>query len=212
MTESLSGSKSPIAPEWEGGFVFERRAWARGFAQVAGVDEVGRGPLAGPVLAAAVILPPDACLPGLKDSKLLTARQREALVPLIHAASLAWNIALVDVDYIDRHNIARAAFQAMRLAVEGLAVPPDFLLVDGFRIPGLAHPQEAIVGGDRLSNAVAAASVLAKVERDRLMDEYGLVYPGYGFELHKGYPTPAHREAIRQLGTCPIHRLSFKLL
>lgn len=191
---------------------FERRAWARGFAQVAGVDEVGRGPLAGPVMAAAVILPPDACLPGLDDSKRLTPRQREALAPLIRAAAVAWHVAAADVAYIDQHNIARAAFQAMRLAVEGLAVPPDFLLVDGFRIPGVVYPQEAIVGGDHLSMAIAAASVLAKVERDRLMDEYGLVYPGYGFEIHKGYPTPAHREAIRRLGPCPIHRLSFKLL
>lgn len=205
-------SKPLSEPEWEGRFVFERRAWARGFARVAGVDEVGRGPLAGPVLAAAVILPPDACLPGLDDSKRLTARQRENLVPQIHAAAVSWQVATVDVAYIDRHNIARAAFHAMRLAVEGLAVPPDFLLVDGFRIPGVAFPQDAIVGGDHLSNAIAAASVLAKVERDRLMDEYALAYPGYGFEAHKGYPTPSHREAIRRLGSCPIHRLSFKLL
>lgn len=198
--------------DWEARFVFERRAWLRGCRHVAGVDEAGRGPLAGPVVAAAVILPPDAVLPGLDDSKRLTPARREALAPLIRETAVAWCVAVVDVAEIDRLNIAQAAFEAMRQAVRGLAVPPEHLLVDGFPLPGAPCPQEGIVAGDRLSHSIAAASVLAKVERDRLMDDLAERYPGYGFEVHKGYPTPAHREALRRLGPSPVHRRSFRLL
>ncbi len=196
----------------EARLLFERRAWARGYRHVAGVDEAGRGPLAGPVVAAAVILPPGARLPGLDDSKRLAPARRAELAPLIRAVAVAWCVAVVDVDYIDRHNIARAACEAMRRAVAGLAPAPDYLLVDGFPLPGAPFPQQGIVGGDRLSASIAAASVLAKVERDRIMEELALIYPGYGFETHKGYPTAAHREALRRLGPSPVHRRSFRLL
>lgn len=198
--------------EWEERLRLERRAWARGFRLVAGVDEAGRGPLAGPVVAAAVILAPEARIPGLDDSKRLTPAQREALAPRIRAAALAWGVAAVGVDYIDRHRIAAATWEAMRRAVARLAPAPDLLLVDGFAIPGLSLPQEGVVGGDRLSASIAAASVLAKVARDRVMAALGRRYPGYGFEVHKGYPTAAHREALRRLGPSPVHRRSFRLL
>lgn len=198
--------------DWAARFAFERRAWARGCRHVAGVDEAGRGPLAGPVVAAAVILPPDAVLPGLDDSKRLAPARREALDPLIREVAVAWSVAVVDVEAIDRLNIAQAAFEAMRRAVRGLAVPPEHLLVDGFPLPGAPCSQEGIVGGDHLSHSIAAASVLAKVERDRLMDALSRRFPGYGFEVHKGYPTPAHREALRRLGPSPAHRRSFRLL
>lgn len=193
-------------------FLFERRLWGRGFRLVAGVDEAGRGPLAGPVVAAAVILPPGAWIPGLDDSKRLTPARREALAPVIREQAVAWSVAVADVEEIARCNIARAAFLAMERAVAALEPPPDHLLVDGFPIPGLAVPQQAIIGGDGLSNAIAAASVLAKVHRDRLMEEYDALYPGYGFAVHKGYPTAAHREALRRLGPSPIHRKGFRLL
>ncbi len=194
-----------------GRLAFERRLWARGCRWVAGVDEAGRGPLAGPLVAAAVVLPRDACIPGLNDSKRLTEARREALVPLIREQAVAWRVAVVDAAEIDRLNIARAAFRAMAEAVAGLAVRPDFVLVDGFPVPGLDRPQQGVVGGDGLSNSIAAASVLAKVHRDRLMAEYAERYPGYGFEAHKGYPTAEHREALRRLGPSPIHRRSFRL-
>lgn len=193
-------------------FLFERRLWAQGFRLVAGVDEAGRGPLAGPVVAAAVVLPPEAYLPGLDDSKRLTAARREALEPRIKDAAVVWGVAVAGVEEIDQLNIARAAFLAMARAVAALAVAPDHLLVDGFPIPGVPVPQQAIVGGDALCNSIAAASVLAKVYRDRLMAEYDELFPGYGFAVHKGYPTPAHREALRRLGPSPIHRRSFRLL
>lgn len=190
-------------------FLLENRLWAEGFRYVAGVDEAGRGPLAGPVVAAAVILPSAAFLPGLNDSKQLSEARRAALVPLIKEQALAWSVAEVDTEVIDRLNIARAAFEAMRAAVAGLALRPDFVLVDGFPVPGLLGPQQGVVGGDGLSNSVAAASVLAKVHRDRRMAEYAERFPGYGFEVHKGYPTAEHREALRRLGPSPIHRRSF---
>ncbi len=208
----IDGVTDEAQRRFETRFLFERRLWNRGFRLVAGVDEAGRGPLAGPVVAAAVILPPDAWLPGLDDSKRLTPARREALAPLIREQAVAWSVAVVGVEEIDRHNIACAAFLAMERAVAGLTPAPDHLLVDGFPIPALALPQQAIVGGDGLSNAIAAASVLAKVHRDRLMEEYDALYPGYGFAVHKGYPTPAHREALRRLGPSPIHRRSFRLL
>ncbi len=205
-------AKGSEGEDWQARFVFERRAWLRGCRHVAGVDEAGRGPLAGPVVAAAVILTPDTVLLGLDDSKRLSPARREALAPEIRRVAVAWSVAVVDVAEIDRLNIAQAAFEAMRRAVRGLGVAPDHLLVDGFPLPGAPCPQEGIVGGDRLSHSIAAASVLAKVERDRLMDALSREYPGYGFEIHKGYPTLAHREALLRLGPSAVHRRSFRLL
>jgi ribonuclease HII len=197
------------AEAFAGRFLFERRLWASGHRRIAGVDEVGRGPLAGPVVAAAVVLAPDAFLPGLDDSKRLAPRRREGLVAAIRAQAVAWCIAEVDVGEIDRVNIAQAAFLAMRRAIQGLGVAVDHVLVDGFRIPGYAGGQTAIVGGDHLSNSIAAASVLAKVHRDARMAAWDGVWPGYGFARHKGYGTPEHLAALERLGPCPLHRRSF---
>jgi ribonuclease HII len=216
---SAAAASGPVPPlrgddpraGWERRLLLERRLWGRGLARVAGVDEAGRGPLAGPVVAAAVVLAPDAYIPGLDDSKRLTPRQRRALVEPIRRQSLAWSVAVVDAEVIDAINIAQATFLAMRRALEGLGCPVDHVLVDGFPIPGCPYPQQGVVGGDGLSNSVAAASVLAKVHRDALMEEYDRMYPGYGFAQHKGYPTEEHREALRRLGPCPLHRRSFQL-
>jgi ribonuclease HII len=197
------------AVAFAGRFLFERRLWAAGHRRIAGVDEVGRGPLAGPVVAAAVVLRPDAFMPGLDDSKRLTPRQREGLAAAVRAQAQAWCIAEVDVEEIDRINIARAAFLAMRRALAGLGVAVDHVLVDGFRIPGYGGGQTAIVGGDHLSNSIAAASVLAKVHRDERMRAWDRVWPGYGFARHKGYATPEHLAALERLGPCPLHRRSF---
>lgn len=207
-----SSEPATVYEDWFRRTLFERRATGRGYTLIAGVDEAGRGPLAGPVAAAAVILPRDMVLPGVDDSKRLSPNRRERLALEIRETAVAWHVAMVDVEFIDTHNIARATFHAMRLAVEGLDPSADYLLVDGFRIPDLSQAQEGIVGGDRLSVSVGAASILAKVARDAIMDGLALRYPGYGFENHKGYPTRSHREAIRALGPTPEHRRSFRLL
>ena len=178
---------------------------------VAGVDEAGRGPLAGPVYAAAVIWPDGLDPAGINDSKLLTAKKRDALYTYI-IANAPYAIASVGVDEIDRINILEAALLAMRRAVDALPVKPDYLLVDGNVFRGFNIPGRCIIGGDGLETAIAAASILAKVARDRHMMELDALYPGYGFAKHKGYGTKAHREAIRSLGPCPEHRRSFKLL
>ncbi len=201
--------EADAAAEFAGRFLFERRLWAAGSRRVAGVDEVGRGPLAGPVVAAAVVLPRDAWLPGLDDSKRLTAARRQGLVAAIKAQAAAWCVAEVDVEAIDRLNIAQASFEAMRQALAGLGVGVDHVLVDGFRIPGYGGDQTAIVGGDHLSNSIAAASVLAKVHRDARMAAWDAVWPGYGFARHKGYGTAEHVAALQRLGPCPLHRRSF---
>jgi len=188
--------------------------WLQGFHLVAGVDEVGRGPLAGPVVAAAVIFPTGVAqdlLPPVDDSKRLSPRVRRDLAPLVHRAALTYAVALVEPAEIDRLNIAQASFEAMRRAVQQLSPAPLHALVDGLRNPRLPLPQTPLVGGDGLSASIAAASVLAKVYRDALMVEYDAVYPGYGFAEHKGYPTPQHRAALRDLGPCPLHRRSFRL-
>jgi ribonuclease HII len=190
-------------------FLFERRLWAAGQCRVAGVDEAGRGPLAGPVVAAAVVLPPDAYLPGLDDSKRLSPARRQALAQAIRAQAAAFCVAEADVEAIDRLNIAQASFLAMRRALAGLGRALDHVLVDGFRIPGYAGAQTAIVGGDHLSNSIAAASILAKVHRDERMAAWDAVWPEYGFARHKGYATAAHRAALQRLGPCPLHRRSF---
>ena len=176
---------------------------------VAGVDEVGRGPLCGPVVTAAVILDPSRPIKGLNDSKKLSEARREALFDEICEKALAWCIARAETDEIDRLNILHATMLAMQRAVEGLAVTPRLALIDGNRCPKLAVPSAAVVKGDSQVPAIAAASILAKVSRDREMQALDLIYPGYGIALHKGYPTPVHLEALQRLGATPIHRRSF---
>jgi ribonuclease HII len=189
---------------------YETELLRDGYRAIAGTDEAGRGPLAGPVVAAAVILHPGQTIPGVNDSKKLTERQREKLYPIIMAEALAVGIGLCDHEEIDRLNILRASLEAMRRAVAALPVAADFLLVDGsFTVP-LEIPQQAVSKGDSLSLSIAAASIIAKVTRDRLMVEFDLLYPGYGFAGHKGYPSASHRATIVCLGPCPIHRSSFR--
>jgi ribonuclease HII len=190
----------------------ERELWAEGVEHVAGVDEAGMGPLAGPVAAAAVIFPVGEGLRGVHDSKRLTPARRAVLAESIRKEALAYKVVLVEPDEIDRLNIYQAALEGMRRALAGLAVRPDHVLVDGRGIPGLDLPQEAIVKGDAKCHAIAAASILAKTARDERMAHHDEEFPGYDFALHKGYPTEAHRDAIRRLGPCPIHRRSFTLL
>ncbi len=176
---------------------------------VCGIDEAGRGPLAGPVCAAAVILPPDWEPAGLDDSKKLSASKREALYKEITEKAVSWAVAFASEKEIDEVNILQATFLAMRRALSGLDTVPDFALVDGNRDPGLGIPTRCEVKGDGRFACIAAASVLAKVSRDRFMDEMDEAYPQYGFLRHKGYPTKAHYLALAQYGPCPIHRRSF---
>ena len=176
---------------------------------VAGVDEVGRGPLCGAVVTAAVILDPARPIEGLNDSKKLTEARRESLFPLIQERALAWCIARAEVEEIDRLNILHATMLAMQRAVAGLHIQPDLVLVDGNRCPALPMRSEPVVKGDSRVPAIAAASILAKVARDREMLELDQQYPGYGIAGHKGYPTPVHLAALRELGATPIHRRSF---
>ena len=180
-----------------------------GLRLICGVDEAGRGPLAGPVCAAAVILPEGTEIPGLNDSKKLTEKKREALFPVIRSTALHWGIAFADHKEIDELNILQATFLAMKRAVEMLGIEPELGLIDGNRCPEVGFPVKAVVGGDAKCACIAAASVLAKVSRDRFMLEMDGKYPGYGFAQHKGYPTAAHYAALRELGPCPIHRLTF---
>lgn len=178
-------------------------------AHVAGVDEAGRGPLAGAVYAAAVILDPARPIEGLNDSKKLSARRREALFEIIQAQALAWCIATASVEEIDRLNILQASLLAMQRAVAGLGLAPAQVLVDGNRAPSFPCPARAIVGGDALEPVISAASILAKVARDRSMLELHTWYPQYGFDKHKGYPTAEHLAALAEHGPCPEHRTSF---
>ena len=176
----------------------ERELFASGIQTICGVDEAGRGPLAGPVYAAAVILPPETVIPGLDDSKKLTEAKREALFPVICEQALAYGIGFADEKEIDGINILQATFLAMRRAVAQLAVKPELALVDGNRDPGFDLPVRTVVKGDSLSANIAAASVLAKVSRDRVMTELAKQYPAYGFEIHKGYGTKLHYEALTE--------------
>lgn len=176
---------------------------------VAGVDEAGRGPLAGPVVAAAVILDPARPIVGLRDSKQLSPAQREALAEEIRARALAWAVAWADHEEIDRLNILQASLLAMARAVAALAVVPAEVLVDGNRCPPVRQPVTAIVKGDSSVPAISAASILAKVERDAAMRRLDVIYPGYGFAVHKGYPTAQHLAALETLGACSVHRRSF---
>lgn len=189
---------------------FEHAAMEEGFSLICGVDEAGRGPLAGPVCAAAVILLPDLELEGLNDSKKLSEKRREALYPLICEQALAYGIAFASEQEIDELNILQATFLAMRRAVGQLGLKPDLALVDGNREPDFGDiPVRTIIKGDSRSANIAAASILAKVTRDRFMLEQDAVYPQYGFAVHKGYGTQKHYAALREFGPCPIHRRSF---
>ena len=179
------------------------------YGLVCGIDEAGRGPLAGPVCAAAVILPAEYDLPGLNDSKKLSPKARETLYDRILAAAVAWGVGWANEREIDEVNILQATFRAMGRAFEGLGLRPDTAFVDGNRDPKLPVPARLVVGGDGKYDCIAAASILAKVSRDRLMLEFAEKYPGYGFEKHKGYGTRAHYAALAALGPCPIHRLTF---
>jgi ribonuclease HII len=176
----------------------------------AGVDEVGRGPLAGAVVAAAVILDPNQPIIGLADSKKLSAKKREALAEEIRSKALAWSLGRAEVEEIDQLNILQATFLAMQRALEGLPIQPEHVLIDGNQCPKLSYSMEAIIGGDALVPAISAASILAKVSRDAELVLLDQLYPAYGFAQHKGYPTPSHLQAIRQHGVLAIHRRSFK--
>jgi ribonuclease HII len=188
---------------------YERRLWRAGVGAVAGVDEAGVGPLAGPVVAAAVVFEPEEFITGVNDSKRLDARHRERLDGEIRARAAAVGIGRAEPDEIDRLNIYWAALLAMRRALDGLDCAPGHVLIDGRRVPGLGVPQTRIVGGDRKSFSIAAASIVAKVARDRMMVELDGRFPGYGFARHKGYATAEHVAALQRLGVSPIHRRSF---
>jgi ribonuclease HII len=194
-------------------FEHELRLWAAGIRGVAGVDEAGRGALAGPVVAAAVVVEPQSCaLPlwsELRDSKLLTPTQREALAPQIAAAALCWGVGVVPAEEIDRGGIAAATRRAMQLAIAALAPPPEYLLIDWVRLPHVSIAQYACAKADQLMVSVAAASILAKVHRDALMTALDREHPAYGFARHKGYGAPAHLQALAAHGPCPAHRHSF---
>jgi ribonuclease HII len=191
---------------------FERVLWKSGIRSVAGVDEVGVGPLAGPVVAAAVIFPPGTELAGVDDSKQLEPEQRVKLAAAIRQSATAIGVGLAEVSEIDHLNIYHAALLAMRRAIEALSLQPEHLLIDARVIPGIAIPQNSFNKGDGINFSIAAASIIAKTHRDRLMEELEKTYPGYGFAQHKGYGTSEHQNAIRGLGPCPIHRLSYPFI
>lgn len=195
------------------GWEYEEQARAQGYAAVCGCDEAGAGPLAGPVYAGAVILPFGVEIPGLDDSKKLTEKRREAFFLVIQELAIAWSVARVEAEEIDRTDILSARMKAMQLAIDGLKVPADFALVDGNRDHGktaaVTTPHLCVVKGDSLSMSIAAASILAKVSRDRYMVEMARVYPEYAFEKHKGYGTKLHYERLRAYGPSPIHRRTF---
>ena len=191
-------------------FLIEKEVLFKGFKFVCGVDEAGRGPLAGPVCAAAVILPIDTEIKGLNDSKKLSEKRREELFPIIKEKAIAYSIAFASVEEIEEHNILNATYLAMNRAIEGLKVPADFALIDGNRVPtGIKIPCQTVVKGDSKSMSVAAASILAKVTRDRLMLEIDEEYPLYNFKKHKGYGTKEHTDLILKHGVSPVHRPSF---
>lgn len=188
---------------------YEQNAELKGYKAICGVDEAGRGPLAGPVCAAAVILPPDTVVDGVNDSKKLTEKKREALFDVIKETAVSYCIAYASVEEIESINILNATMLAMKRAVEGLDVKADYAMIDGNKMPPLDIDGETIVKGDAKSMSIACASILAKVSRDRLLYEYAKEYPQYHFDNHKGYGTAAHREAIIKYGPCPYHRMSF---
>ncbi|MFO7667408.1 MAG: ribonuclease HII [Desulfobacterales bacterium] len=191
-------------------WAYEMEAGNNGYARIAGIDEAGRGPIAGPVVSAAVILSSSSPIEGIADSKKLTPKRRNFLYDKIYKHAVSIGIGIVDPPEIIRLNILYASLLSMKMSVQNLMPQPDFLLIDGiFQIP-YDLPQKAIPKGDCLSISIAAASIVAKVTRDRLMGKYHSEYPEYGFDKHKGYPTKEHKEAVRRFGCCPIHRKSFK--
>ena len=190
-------------------WAIENACFEEGFRVVCGVDEAGRGPLAGPVCAAAVILPPHLEIPGLNDSKKLTDKRRRELYPIIKEQAIAYGIGFASHEEIDQINILQATYLAMERALEQLQVKPEFALIDGNRAKDFGLPVKTVVKGDSLSANIAAASVLAKVTRDDLMEAMAVDYPGYGFEIHKGYGTKAHYAALTEKGPSPIHRMTF---
>jgi ribonuclease HII len=194
----------------DAGWEHERRAWEAGYRRVAGLDEAGRGALAGPVVAAAVVFGEAVEITSLRDSKALSARQRERLEEEIRDSAVAWGVGSVAPAEVDRLNVLQATLLAMRLALEEIDSPADLLLLDAVRLPGIDTPQRRLVGGDRVCASIAAASILAKVARDRQMVEFDRTYPYYGFGENKGYGTPAHLDALERRGPSPIHRFTFR--
>lgn len=191
-------------------FSYEKKAIESGYHYICGVDEAGRGPLAGPVCAAAVILPVDIQIEGLNDSKKLSEKKREQLYDVIIDRAVSYSVAFGTLEEIEEYNILNATYLAMNRAIEGLRIKPDFALIDGNRVPkDIKIPCETIVKGDFKSASIAAASILAKVTRDRLLVQYDEKYPEYNFKKHKGYGTKEHYEAIKKYGVCDVHRLSF---
>lgn len=188
---------------------YENALRQKGYSQIAGVDEVGRGPLAGPVVAAAVVLPPDAIILGINDSKKIPELKRERLAEEIKAKAIAWSVQVVDEEYIEKYNILQASLHAMQLAVEDLGEKVDHLLVDAVTVPGVSVLQQGIIGGDAKSASIAAASIIAKVTRDAIMKDLHEIYPQYGFDQNKGYASAAHCDALRKYGPTPVHRPLF---
>ena len=205
MIKEKLGGKMEKLDLWE----IERELHTQGIGLICGVDEAGRGPLAGPVCASAVILPAEADLPGLNDSKKLSEKKREQLFPEIQRTALAWSVAFASVEEIEERNILGATMLAMNRAIAGLSLKPELALIDGNRNKEIEMPSRCVVHGDARCASIAAASILAKVSRDHLMVELSREYPQYGFEQHKGYGTRAHYEALREYGPCPAHRPSF---
>lgn len=187
----------------------EHRLWEEGFRRIAGVDEAGVGPLAGPVIAAAVVFKPGTRIIGVDDSKRIKPREREQLARIIRRKAIVFQFGVAGVDEIEEFNVYRASLLAMRRALDGLSRQPDYVLVDARKVPGLTVPQRSIIRGDSYSFSIAAASILAKTHRDALMNRLDREFPVYGFARHKGYGTPAHQEALKQHGPCPAHRRSF---
>ncbi len=190
-------------------FFYERNLSIEGYSSIAGIDEAGRGPLAGPVVAAAVILPEGLKMPGVTDSKKLSAIKRELLFEVVMEKAIATGVGIAEPEEIDGINILQATLKAMLRAVDKLKTSPDYLIIDGINTLEMDIPQQAIKKGDSLSVSIAAASIIAKVTRDRMMLEYDKQYPSYGFASHKGYGSKLHRESIATLGPCPIHRKTF---
>ena len=191
-------------------YSYEKGAVSKGFKYVCGVDEAGRGPLAGPVFAAAVILPEDLEIEGLNDSKKISEKKREQLFEIVKEKAVAYSVAFATVEEIEQFNILEATYLAMNRAIEGLNISADYALIDGNRVPrDIKIPCETVIKGDAKSCSISAASILAKVSRDRLLLEYDKQYPEYEFKKHKGYGTAAHYEAVKKYGLCPVHRPSF---
>jgi len=188
---------------------FENALWNNGYINIAGIDEAGRGPLAGPVVAACVVLDKEKIPSGINDSKKLSPKKREQLFEAIMGQALSVGIGIVDAKEIDSINILQATLKAMRLAVEQIDTAIDYILIDGKDCIGIHSSEQAVIGGDALSASIAAASIIAKVTRDRLITEQGLLYPDYGFAKHKGYGTKEHIEVLLEVGPCPVHRITF---